>query len=193
MDRLFLSSRTNFSKEGDNMSHRSTTKGKTLNRVAAIAAAALIFTCSSLAYVSIARDKSVAGSGERDGVTLTVGAVMHEDSSEATGNATFHNRNTNSKLSIDVLRVTINLTDQLATVTGEITRSTGSFATSFPVGSRVRFQVEDEGEGSDNIPDGFTMPSLVDGGSDPATPPRADGGILPASERGNLQVRGLGK
>jgi hypothetical protein len=92
-------------------------------------------------------------------------------------------------LSMDVTGVRVLITDKLAAVSGEVTKATGTYAASFPIGARVSFQVEDEGEGDGAIPDGFTMPSA--GPEPPAPPAREDGGILPASERGNLQVRGL--
>lgn len=135
---------------------------------------------------------SVSGSGERDGITLTIGAVQHSDNpSDVTGNATFHNRNNNSKLSLDITGISILLDDRLASVKAEVTRSTGAYALSFPVGTTVSFQVEDEGEGADALPDGFTLPVGKKGTGDPAPPAcKDDCGILPASERGNFQVRG---
>jgi hypothetical protein len=131
----------------------------------------------------------VSGSGERQGITLTVAAVAHSLAiDDVSGSASFYDRNTNSRLSVEVTGVSIVINDRLATVSGEVTRATGNYAAAFPVGSRVSFQVDDEGEGGGAIPDGFTIPS---GGASTEEPPaRQDGGILPASERGNLRIEG---
>jgi len=152
----------------------------------------MLFLAVGLSLVgakSAVGDKTVSGSGERSGVTLTVGAVRHDDNGETTGNATFHDRNNNAKLSIEVSSISIQQTDRLATVTGEVTKATGYFSQGFAVGTRVSFQVDDEGEGSGAIPDGFSFAAPA-GSSETAPATRDDGGILPASERGNLVVRG---
>jgi hypothetical protein len=152
----------------------------------------LLVTIFSLTMLVVAGGEPIArvnGSGERDGVTVTVAAVRHSLAiDDVSGSASFFDRNTNSKLSIDVTGLTIVSTDRLASVSGEVTKSTGAFGSSFPVGSKVSFQVDDEGQGEGSIPDGFTIPYGGPAYEEPK--PREDGGLLPASERGNIQVEG---
>lgn len=138
--------------------------------------------------------RSVNGSGEIRNVRLTVSAVDHSDETKAddvTGQAMFHDRHSNSKLSLEVTSVVINETDRMATVTGEVTKSTGIYGFHYPEGSTVCFLVEDNGEGGEAIPDGFAGPFASAKGCLAKIPQvRDDGGDLPAIEKGNFQVRG---
>lgn len=82
----------------------------------------------------------------------------------------------------------------MATVTGEVTKSTGTYSINYPEGTQVCFLVEDNGEGAEAIPDGFIGPfgGGKKGCSVKIPQVREDGGVLPAIESGNLQVRGIG-
>ena len=125
--------------------------------------------------------KRVNGSGESPGgIVMTVSAVEHTNG-DVTGHAMFHDRQTNSKLTIDVTEVII--TGNRATIDGEVMRTTGDYATDCE-GSHAIFVVEDNGEGNGDPVDRFTLPACYEPGQ----------GVKMAkpfaSEMGNLQVRG---
>jgi hypothetical protein len=129
---------------------------------------------------------SVHGSGERGGVILTVSAIV-KSNGETSGQAMFHDRNTNSKLSIDVTSVQIYFADRTALVIGEVTKATNAYA-SYTPGFPAAFFVEDNGEGPGALPDEFgdpiaklpvKFPGAIEGGA-----------LLPESESGNLRVIG---
>lgn len=128
-----------------------------------------------------AANKSVSGSGESPGgIVLTVSAVEHENGN-VTGQAMFHDRQTNSKLVIDVTEILVN--GNVATVDGEVIKRTGTYTTDCG-GTHAIFAVQDNGEGSDAQPvDGFTLETCYKPGQGVKT-------VKPfGSERGNLQVR----
>jgi len=132
---------------------------------------------------------SVHGAGEHNGILLTVSAVVKADG-ETSGQAMFHDRNTNSKLSIDVDSITILSPDRSARISGEVTRSTGSYAKGFPLGSKVIFLVEDNDQEASDTPDEFSDPTNFP----EAIPADKDGGVLlPVSDHGNIKVTGSGK
>jgi hypothetical protein len=129
---------------------------------------------------------SVHGAGEHNGILLTLSAVVKSDG-ETSGQAMFHDRNTNSKLSIDVDKIEFLISDRTARISGEVTRSTGSYAQTFPVGDKVVFAVEDNGEGADALPDEFSNPER----KQTNLPADNNGGaLLPVSDHGNIQVTG---
>lgn len=160
----------------------------------AVLSLGIVLFVNPAGFVFADNRRSVNGSGEIKGVRLTVSAVDHSDETtegDVTGQAMFHDRDTNSKLSLDVTSVVVSETDRTATVTGEVTKSTGNYG-GFLVGSSFCFRVEDNGEGAGAIPDGFAGPFPSAKGCLVKIPKeREDGGDLPAIEKGNLQVRGI--
>lgn len=125
-------------------------------------------------------NNSVSGSGESpSGIVMTVSAVDHGNG-DVTGHAMFHDRQTNSKLSINVTEVSIN--GNFATVDGEVVKKTGDYAADCE-GSHAIFVVQDNGEGSSAPVDRFTLPACYEPGQ----------GVKAAkpfgSEMGNIQVR----
>ena len=122
---------------------------------------------------------SVAGSGESPGgIVLTVSAVEHENGN-VTGHAMFHDRQTNSKLSIDVTEITVS--GNIATVDGEVVRVTGTYETDCE-GSHAIFLVQDNGEA--------TVHPLIVSRCRRYEPGQGAKAAKPfGSEMGNLQVR----
>ncbi len=119
---------------------------------------------------------SANGSGHNGDLTLSFGAFDHGERNY-TGQATFINDAAKTKVTIDVEGLSVS--GNTATVGGTVLKSNDLC---FAPGSRVTFDVVDNGEGVGAIPDAFTSPS---GGGCAAT------GVpeLMSSDTGNIQVR----
>ena len=128
-------------------------------------------------------EKQVVGSGERaDEFRLTLAAT--EDENGVDGQATFVDTYKNAKLKLDIIDISIVSTDRIAQLVGVVTSTTGGTFAHFPTGEKVTFFVEDNGEGNDSIPDGFSLPNEKPG------KPKPGGSTFPEVVHGNFRVTG---
>lgn len=118
---------------------------------------------------------SANGSGHNGSLTLSFGAFDHGEGN-FTGQATFIDDAAKTKVTIDVEGLSVS--GNTATVGGTVLKSNDLC---FAPGSRVTFDVVDNGEGVGAIPDAFTSPY-------PGGCATMGGGLVP-SDSGNIQVR----
>ena len=121
---------------------------------------------------------SANGSGHSGDVTLSFGAFDHGEGN-VTGQATFMDDFTKTKVTIDVECLTVN--GNLASIGGSVSKSSNP---SFGVGKIVNFYVRDNGEGQGAIEDTFS--GLSFGGCAAA---QGEEPIMMVSDTGNIQVR----
>ncbi|HSE33378.1 MAG TPA: hypothetical protein VLA93_17535 [Pyrinomonadaceae bacterium] len=121
---------------------------------------------------------SANGSGHSGDVTLSFGAFDHGEGN-VTGQATFMDDFTKTKVTIDVECLTVN--GNLASIGGSVAKSSNP---SFGVGKIVNFYVRDNGEGQGAIEDTFS--GLSFGGCAAA---QGEEPIMMVSDTGNIQVR----